>query len=293
LYQGPSSTLANTNQRRPLYLQNPTQGGFYGIISQGAPYGTGSYNALYLSVQKRLSHGVNILANYTWSHCISDEWNGQPGNNGVSSVTPGNRRSDRSNCAPNLVTSDQRQLFNLSLVYQTPKFSGKALRLLASDWQLAPIVNIKSAQYYTVTLGQDVALNGETAQQRPNLVSNVNPYDTSGVACPGTFCVPWNNRTAFATPATGSLGNLGIGNLAGPGVFQLDLALSRRFRITEKQALQVRGEAFNLPNHTNFSVPNSALNGGTFGTITSDISGTSGLSSGDYRVVQFALKYIF
>lgn len=81
--------------------------------------------------------------------------------------------------------------------------------------------------------------------------------------------------------------------MRGPGVFQLDLALSRMFRIAEKQTLQVRGEAFNLPNHTNFSVPNSGLNGGTFGTITSDPSGTSGLTTGDYRVVQFALKYIF
>ena len=293
LYLGPSSTLGNTNQRRPLYLQNPSQGQFYGIISQGAPYGTGSYNALYFSLQKRLSHGVNILANYTWSHCISDEWNGQPGNNGVSSVTPGNRRADRSNCAPNIVATDQRQLFNLSLVYQTPKFSGKALRLLASDWQVAPIVNIKSAQFYSVTLGQDVALNGETAQQRPNLVSGVDPYDTSSVACPGTFCVPWNNRAAFSTPAAGTLGNLGIANMKGPGVFQLDLALSRMFRIREKQTLQVRGEAFNLPNHVNFAAPSGALNGGTFGTINSDISGTSGLSAGDYRVVQFALKYIF
>ncbi|HEV3331030.1 MAG TPA: TonB-dependent receptor [Bryobacteraceae bacterium] len=293
LYLGSSSTLGNTNQRRPLYLQNKAQGQYYGIISQGAPFGTGSYNALYLSLQKRLSYGVNILANYTWSHCISDEWNGQPGNNGVSSVTPGDRRNDRSNCSPNLISSDQRQLFNLSLVYQTPKFSGRALRLLASDWQLAPIVNIKSAQYYTVTLGQDVALNGETAQQRPNLVSGVDPYNTSGVACPGAFCVPWNNRTAFGTPATGALGNLGIGNMKGPGVFQLDLALSRMFRIREKQTLQVRAEAFNLPNHTNFAVPNSALNGGTFGTVTADISGTSGLTTGDYRVVQFALKYIF
>jgi hypothetical protein len=81
--------------------------------------------------------------------------------------------------------------------------------------------------------------------------------------------------------------------MKGPGVFQLDLALSRMFRIGEKRMVQLRGEAFNLPNHTNFAVPNSALNGGTFGTITSDISGTSGLSAGDYRVVQFALKYIF
>lgn len=165
--------------------------------------------------------------------------------------------------------------------------------MLASNWQLAPILNVKSAQFYTVTLGQDVALNGETAQQRPNQVLGVNPYNTAGVPCPGAFCVPWNNSTAFSTPAPGSLGTLGIGNMKGPGVFQLDMAVSRLFRIGERRSIQVRGEAFNLPNHANFAVPNSAMNGGTFGTITSDISGTSGLTSGDYRVVQLALKYLF
>jgi hypothetical protein len=55
----------------------------------------------------------------------------------------------------------------------------------------------------------------------------------------------------------------------------------------------LRAEAFNLPNHLNPSPPVSALNSGTFGQIQSDISGTSGLSAGDYRVIQFALKYVF
>jgi len=55
----------------------------------------------------------------------------------------------------------------------------------------------------------------------------------------------------------------------------------------------VRAEAFNLPNHLNPSVPVAALNSGSFGKIQSDISGTSGLSAGDPRIVQLALKFIF
>jgi len=69
------------NQRRVLSLQSPL-GAPYGIISEGSPEGTASYNALFLSAQKRLSGGTTVLANYTWSHCISDEWNGQVGNTG-------------------------------------------------------------------------------------------------------------------------------------------------------------------------------------------------------------------
>jgi hypothetical protein len=292
-------TTATNNQRRLMYLANPALGKGYGIISRGSPDGTGSYNALFLQLQKRLSHGTNILANYTWSHCISDEWNGQPGNNGVSSVTPGNRRFDRSNCAPNLVSSDQRHVFNLSVIAQTPKFQNRTLRILGSDWQFAPILKLRSAQLVTVTLGTDVALNGE-GNQRPNLVAGVSPYATDRNACSPAPCVQWLNRAAFATPAVGTLGNLGIANLAGPKVVQLDMAVSRTFPIREKQSIQLRAEAFNLPNHLNLSGLQgntngiaASLNSGAFGQITQDISGTSGLSSGDYRVIQLALKFVF
>ena len=69
-------TTATTNQRRVLNF-GESAGRSYGIISLGSPEGTASYNALFLSAQKRLSRGTTVLANYTWSHCISDEWNGQ------------------------------------------------------------------------------------------------------------------------------------------------------------------------------------------------------------------------
>src|ERR1019366_10760337 len=113
------------------------------------------------AVQKRLSKGASLLANYTLSHCISDLWNGFPGNGGASSVTPGNRQHERSNCNQ----SDQRQVFNLSAVLQSPKFSNTLLRWLAGNWQLAPILKIKSAQFFTATTGVDNALSGEGAQR--------------------------------------------------------------------------------------------------------------------------------
>ncbi|HJT86208.1 MAG TPA: hypothetical protein VJ732_00085, partial [Bryobacteraceae bacterium] len=280
------STTANTNQRRLLNLQNPAEGKYYSIISALDDGGTGTYDALFLSVQRRLSRGVTALANYTWSHCISDVWNDFTGNNGVSSGTPGNRRADRSNCA----VSDQRQIFNLSVVAQTPRFASRPLRLLASDWQVSGILGARSAQFFTVTTGIDTALNGQQGTaQRPNQVA-ANPYPASqGVN-------GWINAAAFGTPAPGTYGNLGNNNLKGPGVVQLDMALSRTFRIRERQAVQIRGEAFNLPNHLNPSNPVASLNAGNFGKITSDISGTNGLTGatpGDPRIVQLALKFMF
>src|SRR6185503_604107 len=138
------STTANTNQRRVLYMKNPALGQYYGIIATSHDDGTGNYNGMYVQIQKRLSRGTSILANYTWSHCISDLWNGNPGNNGVSSVTPGDRRADRSNCdAGGAQSTDLRHSFNLSVVAQTPKFANLKLRKIAGDWQFSPILKVR------------------------------------------------------------------------------------------------------------------------------------------------------
>jgi hypothetical protein len=283
----PCSTTANTNQRRVLFLQNPAEGQYYARIDQLDPGGTAEYEGLLLSAQHRLSRGVSALANYTWSHCISDVFEFDIGTGAANSL-PGNRRQYRSNCA----TGDQRQIFNLSMVAQTPQFSRRLLRILASGWQVAPILNLKSSQFFSVTTGVDGALSGQPVET-PNLVSGVNPY-VSNHACANSPCVQWITASAFSAPAPGTYGNLGLFNMKGPGIFQLDMALTRTFAIRERKTLQFRAEAFNLPNHVNLSIPTSTTNsGGAFGTITSDISGTQGLTAGDPRIIQMALKFVF
>ena len=291
---GACSTTANQNFRRVLYLQNPDQGQYYagiGLLDDG---GTGSYEGLNLSAQKRLSHGVNVLTNYTWSHCISDAWNQNPTANGVS--IPDARRQWRGNCQG----LDLRQLFQLSMVATTPRYSNRALRILASDWQFAPNLEIKSAQFFSVIAGSDRALTtvASPAPGQPASLVNTNPYPTNQSPS------QWLSRSAFDFPALGTYGNLGWNNLKGPGVFQLNLALSRNFPIMERRTLQVRAEAFNLPNHLNPFTPGNAptgaanfggiapLNAPNFGQITNDISG-NGLAAGDYRIIQLAMKFIF
>jgi hypothetical protein len=285
------NSTGNANFRRPFYLQNAALGKFYSNLGIADDGGTASYEGLYLSAQKRLSHGVTVLANYTWSHCISDPWNQNPTQNGV--APPNARRQWRSNC----IGSDLRQLFSLNAVATTPRFSDRALRIVASDWQVAPILTVKSAQFFSVLAGTDRALT--TVPGQPAQLKNTNPY-------PANQSVDhWVDPSAFGPPDLGTYGNLGLNNLKGPGVFQLNLSLSRNFRIAERKTLQVRGEAFNLPNHLNPFTPgitpiNGTLFGGqqnqsapNFGQITSDISGNNGLLPGDYRVVQFAMKFVF
>jgi hypothetical protein len=171
-------------------------------------------------------------------------------------------------------------------VLQTPRFSSGALRRIGSDWQLSPIMKIRSAQFFTVTTGVDNALSGQ-GNQVPNLAPGVSPY-SSNKRVDG-----WLNPAAFVAPAPGTYGDLGRYNLEGPGVFQFDVALSRSFAIQEGKTVQLRAEAFNVLNHPSFSTPVATLNSGSFGKIQSDISGTSGLSAGNPRILQFALKLVF
>ena len=274
------STTANQTQRRLFYLQNPSQGRYFDGIGRNDSGGTGTYDALFLSVQKQLSHGVTLLSSYTWSHCISDLVDQQTTSTGVAPAN--NRRQYRSNCAG----SDLRQLFVLNMVAMTPRFENRALRLLASNWQVAPILQIKSAQFFTIAAGTDRALTA-AANQTANLV------DPSHVYASNPSVNQWLNPAAFGPPALGTYGNLGQSNIKGPGIFQLNLALSRTFPIWEKRTIQVRAEAFNLPNHLNAATPVASVTAANFGQITSDISGNSGLNSGDYRIVQLAMKFVF
>jgi hypothetical protein len=284
------STTANQQNRRLLNFINPNEGKNYagvGLIDDG---GTASYEALNLSVQKRISGGLSGQANYTWSHCISDVYADNPTAAGVSPTY--NRRQFRGNC----LGIDRRQVFSSSLVATTPKFSSPGLRMAASNWQFAPILSISSAQLFTVFAGSDQALT-TVGNQTPNLV------DPSAVYPANQTSNNWINRAAFSAAAPGTYGNVGYNTFKGPHTVQLNMAVSRTFAVREKTSIQVRAEAFNLPNHVNMATPGAGGPGGigravsltapNFSQITSDISGNSGLNSGDYRIIQFAMKLIF
>ncbi len=265
------------------------------LIGYMDTYGSGatsSYNGLILSVQKQLSRGVSANANYTWSHCIGDLTIGNStGNAGAGLVIPNNRAYDRGNCQSaqigGVFSADRRQIFNSSIVYETPTFSNRMENLLLSNWNMSGIYRAQSAPWLTVTTATDIALTGASTQ-RPVQVSG-NPLCSN----PGPSC--WINPAAFVNPAPGTLSTMGRDNVPGPSFFQIDAALVRLFTVREKQTLEVRVEAFNLTNSFRAGVPLPALTaggsgvntvyGGTkFGQITSAL---------DPRILQVALKYVF
>ena len=273
------STTANTDARRRLFLENPQEGQYYGNMATREDSGTAHYNGLLLSIQRRAARGVNIGANYTWSHCIGDVANANTtGTGGAGYLDPNNRAFDRGNCADQQGNSaDRRQIFNLTAVAETPQFSNSMVRRLATGWRFSGIYRVSTGSYLTLTTGLDRVLSGSAANQRPNQML-ADPYgDRSSVA---TFL----NPSAFAQPALGTIGNMRPLNVEGPGTWQLDTALSRIFQVREAQKLEVRAEAFNVPNSLRRGNPTTVLNSNTFGQI---------ISAADGRIMQFALKYVF
>jgi len=283
----------NTNSRRLFTVNKYPGAGLIANMDQFDDGGTASYHGLILGLQKRLSRGVSANANYTWSHCIGDPAVGNsPGLPGMGLVLPEYRRQDRSNCASQEISgffsSDRRQIFNLTIVGEAPRFGNRALRTVVTGWQAAGIYRAQSAPWLTVIMTPpDRQLSG-AGNQRPVQVLRDTLCSHPSSAC-------WINPAAFVLPAFGTLSGMNRGNVPGPSFWQLDLAVVRSFRIAEHQRLQVRGEAFNLTNSFRAGVPLPSLSAGgpgislalgspTFGQITSAL---------DPRILQLAAKYVF
>ena len=289
-----ANCVTNLPIRRLFTTLRPTYGPQIGFMDLFDAGGTASYNGLILALQRRLTKGTAISANYTWSHCIGDVTQAA-GVTGAGSGYPHltNRRLDRANCASQQIAgnfgTDRRQIFNLTAVAETPKFSGRMLRAFASGWKFSPIFRASTGGYVTIGLSTDRYLQGGTAgSQRPIQVLK-DPLCPN----PGPNC--WINPAAFALPALGTLSDMGKYNVIAPGFWQLDSSLTRIFAVREKLTLEVRGEAFNLTNSFHAGVP-SGLTTGLLG-INATFSGTGNFgqitSALDPRIVQVAMKLVF
>lgn len=283
--QAQCDSTATTAQRRRLNFVNPQWGPYYGETEVLDTGGTGNYNGLILSAQHRFGHNFTSSTNYTWSHCISDDYTPAVGLSLYSETRYNDRAADRGPCPG----ADRRQVFNQTLVVASPEYSNHFVKLVAGDWRMSVSAVIQTGPPLNVSDVTDQALNGNGTIQRPNQV-------LADVYLPNKGPAGWLNPKAFAEPALGTYGNMGAGAIRGPGAFVLNMALSRLFPITERQSLEVRGEAFNLPNWTNPYNPVLNLTAPNFGQIvptTATAFGALSSSANDPRIMQFALKYNF
>ena len=289
------SAQANTQARRVLSVLNPSQGQYVGFLDQWQPAGTQIYHGLLTSVQKRFSRGVSANANWTWSHCVG-VFQGYDSKADQTSTMYGNLNFDRGNC-----DADRRHIVNITVVELTPKYSNRVLRVLASDWQISGIYKYISGMPMAIQdgTGVDRELSG-IAHQRPNQILD-NAY--TGLSGPNQ---PYFNVNAFATTCgatptpgcqpLGTFGSLGWNSLTGPSFWDMDLALSRIFRIRERHSLEIRADAFNLTNSFVSNPASSAQPGSSvvpgFEAINNSQFGLNNTAQAT-RKIQFALKYAF
>jgi hypothetical protein len=285
----------------PFPYGGPTDPRF-GTVTQLNTGANSHYNGLQTTADKRLGHGLQVQANYTWSHCIDTVSNGgflPFSAGGILSPIPGDLQRDRGPC-----DYDVRHNFTASYVYELPiKLRGRLGRAL-NGWQLSGSVFRHSGIPFSV-LSAPYSANGNgivngSGPQFASVVPGVALYEHNaipGVTQPGTM--QWLNPNAFVSsvdPSTGAcaggntaqscqFGDLGRNALRGPDFIWSDLYLTKWFPLNEKVKLRIDGQFFNLFNHPNFSLPSNVIAGipgnrstqTGFGALTSTTSPPTGL----------------
>jgi Carboxypeptidase regulatory-like domain len=279
----------------------------YGPLNENVTGGRSNYNSLQVSFVRQAAKGVAMQASYTYSHCL-DDGSGSYGleEGAIGQLDPYDPRYDYGDC-----NFDLRHNLTASVVYALP-FHGNRL---VEGWQVSGIFAARSGSPFSISDGFDQAgLFNNVASTRPDVVPGCNPYVKQRVKNPITNIVEpeWlnNNGACFTLEPVGTLGNAGRNTLVGPRFFNLDFALVKNTKITERFQAQFRAEFFNLPNRTDFTGPNASLftrvcAAGSFGctSATGGVDGGSILGStygfiagtipNSQREIQFAVKLLF
>ena len=265
-----ASTVANTNTRRYLYLTNPTQGQYFADVPTTDDSGTGRYNGLLVSLNRRMSNHWSLLSNFTWSKCEND---GDPGIDITNFYPdPNDPKSNRGPC-----NSDRRYMYNGSVILQSPGLGSGAARVITEGWQLATIVQLRSGQSFTPSMTGDLALTGLN-NQRPIVVGD--PGQLTG----DQSRLNWFNKAAFTANTPGVWGSATRGMIRGPMYGNVDMSLTRTFNLGASRRVEVRAEAFNVFNRFQLGDPVVNFNSANFGQIITAMAP---------RVMQFAAKFEF
>jgi len=265
---------------------------YIGFLDQLGNHSTSSYNSLQVTLTKRYSHGLYLLAGYTWAHAIDTATSNLAG------VPPSslNYNAERGNS-----DYDIRNRFTLSATYELP--SKKTRSQMLEGWEVTSVAMLEGGEPFTLgDFNDDISLTGEfndrwnmtgpasnihwspinsipylsgdtsfITNNNGDVVSGATPaaqlcvnqaYATGGVAAADSLGGPngfdlgcyVSGNTVITPPAAGSQGAMGRNVFRGPSFKNWDFSISKVFRLHESVRLQLRGEFFSILNHTNFDV---------------------------------------
>ncbi len=247
----------------PIDLLRPYLG--FGDIQYHEPASSSNYHSLQTSLNRRFTKGLLAGVNYTWSKALGTQANDRPSISGFGA--PNNFNQRRVNYAPQ--DFDRRHNFNINWVYDFPKAtSNSLLGYLVNNWEISGIYRYQTGAPYNVGInitGLPYTLTGAQNIEGARLALVGNPGS-------GRSTDPYNqlNVAAFTVPKPGSLSlESGRNFLNRNPINSWDMSLSKEFRIKEDVKFQIRLDAFNALNHTQFDGINSTLNvSGLTGTAT-------------------------
>jgi Carboxypeptidase regulatory-like domain len=263
----PAPAAGNVQSRRPF-----PQWGQTGISMAN---GIANYNALQVTLEKRLSSGIYALVSYAWAKCLD--------NGSVESGPPTLVLLDR-NYGP--CSYDITNNLTISSVYQLPFGQGRRFvkggnsiaNGFVGGWELAGVLTDRTGQPFTPTLSSDVANTGISGEFPNRIASGKLAHPTAAM---------WFNPAAFAIPTQYTYGDSGRDILRSDGLVDLDMTLKKMFNLSESKSrqLELRFESFNLANHPTFAAPNATIGSSSAGIVTSTLNAN--------RIFQAAAKIYF
>jgi outer membrane receptor protein involved in Fe transport len=274
-----------------------------GTITEITSDSSANYNALWLTANKRMGHGIQFNTSYTYSKSLDD--------NSLSSDAIRVQDATNPHGDYGLSDFDVRHRFVANVIYELPFQRNR----LVKGWQLSTITQLQSGNPVPNIIASGFFNLTGTNTVRPDILrpvvttGNPDQWFANPVVCDPTKTsgpLQCTSSSVFALPesSTGALhfGNLGRNSIIGPNFINSDFSIQKTTRINERFSHQFRFEAFDLFNHPNFGNPTRTASLGTiakdgtlvlpaFGTITGTRFPTG--DSGSSRQLQFAMKLIF
>ena len=238
--------------------------------------GNSSYNALWVTLKKQFARGLQFNTSYSLSKSIDDN----------SRNVQGLVLQDSNNIAGDrgLSDFDTRHRIVISGVYTVP-FKGNRLK---EGWEISLIEQSQSGN--PINFRTTVTSFTGSALLRPNVTGQVITGFAPASNGSATSVSYIQNPTVFK--AVNGFGNLGRNTIIGPGFSNFDFAIVKNTRVRERLNFQIRADAFDVLNQTNFTQPVATVGSSTLGLITGGTRFPAG-DGGTSRQLQLAMKLIF
>ena len=282
----------NTNSVANIPLRVPILGVPPDSLVEMESEGSSWYNALEASLTKRLGHGFQFLASYTFSKTLDTDGADINSTSSGNALTLGDQNSPRQRWGR--ASFDRTHRFVFSGSWNLPSPAAGVRRAILGGWSFAPVFTIQSGSALTVAYTNPTNAFG-ISEDRAQLSGACSKSQLVKAGPVKSKLNNYFNSSCFVSPpiigsdgiAT-AFGNSATGIVDGPGQASLDFALSKTVALRwpdRNSALEFRAEFFNALNHPQFADPDANFTSPTFGVI----SGTAV----NARVGQLAIKFIF